>query len=1440
MQTGSPSWGVVRSREKDRATKTDKVPAPRTFHPHPLGGGGTGLHEYGHPFAASDEAKRAASVVDVVLASKGNPKGELADSHHKATSMAQRGGGGTAAGVVADPLSTSIPVEVSASASKMVASWEAPASQQQRRPQPDAAAARIPPGMLPYSPFMMPYPPLMNNAALSATPKHNNNISYAKAVTAAATAFHSRINNTDAAKKTRKAEGQPRVTAKKLQQKVSSSEISMANSFMSGKGMTAGELAAALAAAAMKEKNPAGISISDVKNSPKMLLPEIGKTKKSSVDMGTSKSPPAVRLSKVPSLLQPTTPATHSQLQQRSGKQGHAARPVPSPLSVSTNTFRERADSSSVVAVAQTVDSSLSATAVSSGAGAMVMSTADSSHADSRGTVSVSDMLSSSRISAPMQGPSAGIVAAASAMATGVPSPLVPTQKAVPETAYWRHALPSSPAASHKPTGPMTVVNSPARKQHVTVDMHSAQVKAPRTAPEKKVAVPDRFPGISTSTTGKSPVLVVAAGSTQAQSPCGLKALGPDRNSLTALAADKEVCQNNTLSPDAASEPSSLRTAVADRSIGFIPATGERGGKGILVGPPPAQASLTPNGQSTVPVETSIAASRITGTLLTDDSSAVRMLVANPLRPEIGPAISPIALPPAGVQSPPARAPVKKKRSYKKKAKLDKECLGDTAPSDGKKKKKRRKVAGTSKSASTQKPPEVDAATRVALANCHRQVMQNVIAGLQQEPQTALKAKKPKKENTPGKNKIGKEIDGGPVEAEDTETAWEEAEKIAALMESIVQGSPNAVTNIVPTIEQRKLKTEHFQREKGNEGNNASSKEFKEKKIIDAEMADKVPRKIVSSEAEQSQKTLVDSMQAGHSESSYPVTTGIMDIDELKTATLNNSIVERWSKKLQCGDQSSAPVLYESHNHQKEGDNLKGYEQMQDEGITVDCIGETQGVSNLLKPPLSIEEHTASLPEALAQPQVKRVRVGLAIPRTLEEVVRRASAVVAEEIRLGSWNTFCSEENKSNATDDNLLHVEGRESNVVLPDKINEPTSSDFGNDLSPKVTDPEPNLVSNISVESHQHPRVEIKHLGDDSSICSIDVSNRSADGCKKSAYAHKTEPYTATSSQNEKVNENSFKTGFCSGETQTNSSQETTNSRQINGTEKKSYNKSEAKIREWKSRQSMLHSVATAIERFATEIILPSLQSAGVGEDVGEKDEKCHKNRKAPYHRAFIATLLALREILTINADAIFFDSRWTRRKNVLGSSDGDCGMADDLPRKRRHERIESEEAGFRSRLLATAVILSAIDRLDSVSYSTISSEFIQAVEKYDEADEEFSFCLERADGRSRCVTPGGRVLGREEAVAWRVSFNEARERHPLIQVQKRRDAISRFAFREAVWSGNQNGLTSRIPKRITIPSPNACSVYILERLPSSVVSPCDIENDRKSEEENNLETS
>ena len=238
-------------------------------------------------------------------------------------------------------------------------------------------------------------------------------------------------------------------------------------------------------------------------------------------------------------------------------------------------------------------------------------------------------------------------------------------------------------------------------------------------------------------------------------------------------------------------------------------------------------------------------------------------------------------------------------------------------------------------------------------------------------------------------------------------------------------------------------------------------------------------------------------------------------------------------------------------------------------------------------------------------------------------------------------------------------------------------------------------------------------------------------------------------------------------------------------------------------KLRDVALHTAAAALEQFAMQMILPSFISAGVREGPGCGTDS--DSSSGGSHCTLSATFFALREILMINADSYFFH---------VGRSDKDRPVP--TPENGRNSTYGSEEKVLRSRLIATGVLFASVNRFDEEKESVLA-DLVAAIGEYDTAEDTFVLCLERADGRSLGVLPNGHALGQEENIAWGVSFNAAREKHPLITTKKRRDLARRLASYSSSISDEHktklaNSVLNDTMHTLDMPKPNACALYFV----------------------------
>ena len=238
-------------------------------------------------------------------------------------------------------------------------------------------------------------------------------------------------------------------------------------------------------------------------------------------------------------------------------------------------------------------------------------------------------------------------------------------------------------------------------------------------------------------------------------------------------------------------------------------------------------------------------------------------------------------------------------------------------------------------------------------------------------------------------------------------------------------------------------------------------------------------------------------------------------------------------------------------------------------------------------------------------------------------------------------------------------------------------------------------------------------------------------------------------------------------------------------------------------KLRDVALHTAAAALEQFAMQMILPSFISAGVKEGPGGGTDS--DSSSGGSHRTLSGTFLALREILILNADSYFFH---------VGLSDKD--RPDTSPENDHNSVHGVEEKVLRSRLLATGVLFASVNRLDE-ERERVLADLVSAIGEYDAAEDSFALYLERADGRSLGVLPNGHALGAEENIAWGVSFNAAREKHPLITTKKRRDLARRLASYSSSISDEHktklaNSVLNDTMHTLDMPKPNACALYFV----------------------------
>jgi len=163
-------------------------------------------------------------------------------------------------------------------------------------------------------------------------------------------------------------------------------------------------------------------------------------------------------------------------------------------------------------------------------------------------------------------------------------------------------------------------------------------------------------------------------------------------------------------------------------------------------------------------------------------------------------------------------------------------------------------------------------------------------------------------------------------------------------------------------------------------------------------------------------------------------------------------------------------------------------------------------------------------------------------------------------------------------------------------------------------------------------------------------------------------------------------------------------------------------------------IRTVVIAVRRFVLEVYCPFLLSA----------RKNAGNNSPSADRIRLSTLLAIREMLIMNADKLFSFSSLKRSSTEWVKRD----------------RI------YLPVVFANAIVKSTAKRLHSRQpESSFYADFIRAAQNYDAKSDDFQFSMDRADVRSVYTYPEGGKVGQEESVLAKVSFNYARARHPLL---------------------------------------------------------------------------
>lgn len=201
----------------------------------------------------------------------------------------------------------------------------------------------------------------------------------------------------------------------------------------------------------------------------------------------------------------------------------------------------------------------------------------------------------------------------------------------------------------------------------------------------------------------------------------------------------------------------------------------------------------------------------------------------------------------------------------------------------------------------------------------------------------------------------------------------------------------------------------------------------------------------------------------------------------------------------------------------------------------------------------------------------------------------------------------------------------------------------------------------------------------------------------------------------------------------------------------------------------------VDSAIKRFAVEVYCPLLYSSR---------EQSMGISSYSVDRLLLSTLLALREMLVINAEKFF----------PFAALKDSCTK----------EEESGEEANANSKItrdFANAVVQNAAKRLQRMSTGVflkgiipnqdrLFDQYLEASKSFDSKGEDFQFALGRLGATAEYRNAKGSKLGERESIMARTSFNYAREQHPLIRED-----------------------SALVGQKEAHAAPNACAVFVME---------------------------
>jgi len=161
-------------------------------------------------------------------------------------------------------------------------------------------------------------------------------------------------------------------------------------------------------------------------------------------------------------------------------------------------------------------------------------------------------------------------------------------------------------------------------------------------------------------------------------------------------------------------------------------------------------------------------------------------------------------------------------------------------------------------------------------------------------------------------------------------------------------------------------------------------------------------------------------------------------------------------------------------------------------------------------------------------------------------------------------------------------------------------------------------------------------------------------------------------------------------------------------------------------------IQAVIYAIRRFVLGVYCPFLCSA----------KRNTRNGSPSADRIRISTLLAIREVLIMNAEKLFSFAYLNQPQPV--------------------NSVERDRT-YLSHVFANAIIRNTARRIHTPS--CFLDDFVQATRNYDTKSQDFQISLARPDVRSVYILSDGRNIGQQASTLANVGFNYARVRHPLL---------------------------------------------------------------------------